>query len=73
MSLAHPNICQSYKACVVQILSDSGGSEGCGVATSSSSAGTSPVRDSTPKIVASLTDRNALVKVMEPGAVLEPG
>ncbi|PRW56437.1 kinase [Chlorella sorokiniana] len=73
MSLAHPNICQSFKACVVQVLPDAGGPEGCGVVASSSSAGTSPVRDSSAKIVASLTDRNALVKVMDPAAVLEPG
>lgn len=72
-SLSHPNVCQSYKSCVVQVLPDAGGLDGCGIAADSASSPRVSPSTGTFKVVSSLTDRNTLVRVMDPGAVLEPG
>ncbi len=72
-SLSHPNVCQSYKSCVVQVLPDAGGHDGCGIATDSASSPMVSPSTGTFKVVSSLTDRNTFVRVMDPGAVLEPG
>ena len=74
MSLSHPNVCQSFKACLVQVLPDAGGVDGVGIAAGSAAASpTSDAPSGAARVVRSLTDRNALVRVMEPGALLEPG
>lgn len=76
LSLSHPNVLSTYKTCVVRVLSDigPGAHPPCSPSTMEGihTGGGSPAT-SGGRVVRSLTDRNSLVEVVSPTAVLLPG